>query len=168
MCSMLFMASDTNFMEGYFTDISLFNHLCFYTATSQTGVEILKGEKPCKFKNEPTKRTEKPKQESRWKVGSQSKNLWKKSSLRGSFINSALSSMLAGWWEGSRYNMRHHFWYQESLPPCLVYLPDTEGRGESDCKPHCDPGCGVDRQAPTAEANSTNCCNEEKTPKIWA
>lgn len=71
---MLFMSSDTNFMEGYFTDISGLIICAFHTATSQTGVEILKGKEPCKFKNVPTKRTEKPKQESRWKAGSHSKN----------------------------------------------------------------------------------------------
>lgn len=55
------------------------------------------------------------------------KILGKKSSLRGSFINSTLSSLLTGW-EGSRYSMYYHVQYRESLPPCLMYLPDTVGR----------------------------------------
>lgn len=61
MCSMLFMTSDTNFMEGYFTDISWLIIWAFTLQQDKTGVEILKGKKPCKFKNVPTKRTKKTK-----------------------------------------------------------------------------------------------------------
>lgn len=62
--------------------------------------------------------------------------------------------------------MYHHFWYQESAF-LLMHLPDTVGTAVSNWKASCDPGYGVDRVAPTAEVNSTNYCNEEKTQKTW-
>lgn len=55
----------------------------------------------------------------------------------------------------------------KSLPSCLMHLPDTVGTAINNWKASCDPGYGVDRVAPTAEVNSTNYCNEEKTQKTW-
>lgn len=73
--------------------------------------------------------------------------------------------MLAGWWEGSRYNVYHHFQHQESLPSCLMHLPDPVGRAISNWKASCDPGHGVHRQWLPQQSEQCQLLQSGKNPK---
>lgn len=144
----------------------MINHLCFNTATSQTGVEILKGKKPCKFKNVPTKRTEKPKQESRWKVGSHSKN-----SVKEVFTERKLykfNTIQHAGWMGRKQVQYVLPLSVARVSASLPYASATGcGEGNGNWKPSCDPAIVTGNPVvillwrgqtvtPTAEVNSTN------------